>query len=103
MCIRISAVNPHEFGTVTKNAVIEIRSRNQRRTSPRNGHIAVITARRADENRGRCVGRPPPAPGACRSEPRRSYEPSCGFALPKFGGSAVGTMREQEGDGPESR
>lgn len=28
------------------------------------GHIAVITARRADENRGRCVGRPPPAPGA---------------------------------------
>ncbi|KAF9809917.1 hypothetical protein SFRURICE_002147 [Spodoptera frugiperda] len=83
MCIRISAVNPHEFGTVTKNAVVEIRSRNQRRTSARNDNRA------AGGRESRPVRGPPPARARCRSGPRRSHEPSRGFARPKFGGSAV--------------
>ncbi|OWR46398.1 hypothetical protein KGM_205161 [Danaus plexippus plexippus] len=82
MCIRISAVNPHEFGTVTRIAVVEIGSRNQRRTSPRNDNRA------AGGRESRPVRGPPPARARCRSGPRRSYEPSRGFARPKFGASA---------------
>ncbi|KPI91175.1 hypothetical protein RR46_14679 [Papilio xuthus] len=94
MCIRISAVHPHEFGTVAKHAVVEIGGRNQRRTSPRNDNRA------AGGRESRPVRGPPPARARCRAGPRRSREPSRGFARPKFGGSAVFLCVSESGAGP---
>ncbi|VVD03970.1 unnamed protein product [Leptidea sinapis] len=128
MCIRISVVNPYEFGKVKKIAVVEIRSRNQRRTSPRKCR-SPAPARSHEASRGfarpKCgvalmrrigdeVARWPGVSVSVRISRSSRFGCVCececpcaavcvGYLRASGNVCCVGTMREQEGDGPESR